>query len=151
MSSDRFTFRLERLLSLRQKAEEVAAIALAEARNAETAAHEAKAALEMHRVRTQESLTLRAGDTSTVATLRQVALLMEDADRRIAQADELLTACRTTMLARRDVLNAAVQERRVLGRLKERALDTWQQAAARSEQITMDEFAQTRRNGTDIA
>ena len=46
MSSDRFTFRLERLLSLRQKAEEVAAIALAEARNAETAAHEAKAALD---------------------------------------------------------------------------------------------------------
>ena len=45
MKSDRFTFRLERLLSLRQKAEEAAAIALAEARNAETAAHEAKAAL----------------------------------------------------------------------------------------------------------
>ncbi|NBW64195.1 flagellar export protein FliJ [bacterium] len=151
MSSDRFTFRLERLLSLRQKAEEVAGIALAEARNAETAAHEAKSALEMHRVRTQESLTLRAGDTSTVATLRQVALLMEDADRRIAQADERLMACRTTMLARRDALNAAVQERRVLGRLKERALDSWQQAAARSEQVTMDEFAQTRRNGTDIA
>ena len=88
MKSDRFTFRLERLLSLRQKAEEAAAIALAEARNAETAAHEAKAALAMHRVRTQESLTLRAGDSSTVASLRQVAMLVEDADRRIAHADE---------------------------------------------------------------
>ena len=151
MKSDRFTFRLERLLSLRQKAEEAAAIALAEARNAETAAHEAKAALAMHRVRTQESLTLRAGDSSTVASLRQVAMLVEDADRRIAHADERLTACHSTTLARREVLNAAIQERRVLGRLKERALDSWQQAAARSEQVTMDEFAHTRRDGTEIA
>ncbi len=151
MSSDRFTFRLQRLLSLRQKAEEAAAIALAEARNAETTAHEAKAALEMHRVRTRESLTLRAGDSSTVAALRQVAMLLEDVDRRVEQADERLVASRAAMMARRDVLNAAVQDRRVLGRLKERALDSWQQLAARSDQITMDEFAQTKRRGTDIA
>ncbi len=139
--SDRFRFRLGRLLALREKAQDRAAIALAQSLDAAA------------RIDAEKG---RAADVALAARLRQLSdegdahrhgeaaalqWLSECADARVeALAQELDQAQRDAEQRRHDLL-LRTKERRVLERLRERQVDAWREATGRRTQQQMDDVA----------
>jgi flagellar FliJ protein len=144
MSPDRFSFRMQRLLTLREKAERQAAIDLATAQAAHTRAQSAADAVSHLRTAARNAARTPLGEARAVGTLRQAALLLEQLDGRQAHADALAHAAGEQVQARVTTLGERVRDRRVLDRLRERQHDEWRTDAERRERELMDGLARSR-------
>ena len=144
MSGPRFRFPLQRLLTMRQKAESEAAIELATANNSETAARHDKDALAEQRAEARDVMLPAPGQSQTIGAIRQVAFLMEQLDSRIVGAAEVVAAAERNVQEKQWMLGERVRDRRVLDRLRDRQLESWKVEEARAERNVMDGIGSTR-------
>lgn len=146
-----FRFRLQRILDMRQKREQAIAVQLAEARSSEENARLAAEALERARdegavsASRAQSRNLSAGQ---LQNLRYVVDRMGDHVRFAAQeADQARDNADRKLVE----FTAAFRDRKVLARLRERALDGWRADEVKADRRVMDEIALSRfarRNGS---
>jgi flagellar FliJ protein len=137
-----FTFRLERVRSLRERAEERAQEELARELQLrlrgeallERATHAASAARD-----TGRGAVLRPGASGADLLAAQAFIERAERDRRAAETD--LDRQEAQVEARRQALTAAARERQTIDRLKERRRADHEREAARREQAALDEVA----------
>lgn len=136
----RFEFRLDSLLNLRRMAEDGAKRAFGEARMAaerqreqagRTAADEAMAMRELREAQTGRDL--RVADL--LAHQRHVVAIA----RRLAAEKARLGECEAAAAKAREALAAAMKDRKVLDRLRERRAAEWQVEVLKDEQRAIDE------------
>jgi flagellar export protein FliJ len=142
----RFRFRLDRVLQLRETAEDEAARDLAAAQQAaDIAAVQAMAAEKalVHAV-------AQAADCSIGATAGMLAVLrmtLDGARERVKQAAEHREAAEQAVEAARGRYHAARSDRQALDKLKAQRHSAWTADANRAEQAAIDEVALRGRNG----
>lgn len=140
----RYSFRLQRLLDLRQKKEREAAGIVETAR-----ALAADAGLHRDNVTTlrdaaRQEMLPAPGQTVRVAELHEVVFRVKALDDQVAGATEATTAAERSVQEKLAALGVAMQRRRVLDRLKERRTTEWRVEEARQERDVMDEIARSR-------
>lgn len=140
----RFKFRLQRLLELRQKKEQEAAGAVAEARTAAKQAERRQQALADQRDATRQEMLPAEGQTVRVADLHEIAFLVKVLDERVQDAAQVVIAAERSVQEKVSELGAAMRDRRILDRLKERRTDEWRVEDARQERDVMDSIARGR-------
>ncbi|MHB1310454.1 MAG: flagellar export protein FliJ [Gemmatimonadaceae bacterium] len=138
MSTGRFTFRLQRLLGLRQMAERAAAISLGAAQQVASTAHAAEARVAGQRAGARAAMLPASGSTQRVAELCHAAFLMEQLDAHVVNAGANAVAADATVRETRDRLGTRVKERRILERLRERHVAEWSLHTERQERELMD-------------
>lgn len=137
----RFTFRLERLLQLRESAEQerarILGVALRDEEQAKVSADEGQARLE--EARDQYGRIARA--PAAAGLLRNLELTVE----QLTHQSALLNEAHAKSVERVDVERAQFEEarmaKRVIERLKEQRREAWIQELARYEQSLSDETA----------
>jgi len=139
-----FRFRLQRLLELREQKEQEAAGAVAGAQSAADAARDALASLDALRSAGRDRLLVAQGATDSAGELRAMAFMLEQLDRHAESATERVTDAEGVLAAREEDLRAAFRDRRVLDRLRERAVDEWRHAETQQDRQTMDGIALSR-------
>ncbi len=140
----RFSFRLQKVLELKEKSEQVAATRLARAQDR---ADEARTALEaLAAVRTAGTARLAAahGESPTVGQLRNFSFVLEQIDQQVTRAADAATTAESGVVDAQAQLTAAHQARRVLDRLRDKKKDEWQIAETQSDLQSMDDLALTR-------
>lgn len=139
--SDRFRFRLGRLLSLRERAQDRAATALAESLAVTQRIEESR--VDAARIGTDARLRMlgSAGSALQAGDAAAMQWLSECADARVAAlAAELSAAeleadrCRTELMFR-------TREKRVLERLREKQAQDHREESGRRAQVAMDDVA----------
>jgi len=140
----RFTFRLQRLLDLRHKREQEAASDAAAARSTAEAARHRELDLSDRRDATRQELLPAEGQTVRVATLHEVAFLVRALDDRVQDAHLTSVAAERSVQEKLVKLGEAMQERRILDRLKDRRSEEWRTDDARQEREIMDAIARDR-------
>ncbi len=138
MSGGRFKFSLQRLLTLREKAERQAAIELAVARVAKEEAQAEQQRLGASRAEARDALMPKPGASRTVSELRHIAYLMEQLDARTEVADESATEAGRAVDEKQASLGERLRDRRMLDRLRERHLADWRIADDRRDRELMD-------------
>jgi flagellar FliJ protein len=137
-----FTFRLERVRSLRERAEEHAREELARELQlrlrGEALLHEATHAVSAARV-TGRGAFERFGTTGADLIAAQAFMERAERDRREAALD--LDRQDAEVEARRRALTEAAREREAIDRLKQRRKAEHEREVARREQIALDEVA----------
>ncbi len=134
-----FRFSLQRVLELKARREQAAAIELARTR---TAADEAKQEWEALEAARAEGLRqMSAGARPTVGEMRNSGYLLQLLDEQIGQAQILAAHAQEQADASMSVFTLASQERRVLDRLRERHLTSWQTEQVQIDRKTMDDIA----------
>lgn len=141
MSAGRFTFRLQRLLALRQMAEDAASVTLGAARTAANAAHATQAALSSRRADARGAMFPSAGTVRGVAELTRAAFLVERIDGHVAEADKAARGADARVHDSLARLGERVQARRMLERLRERHFAEWSLIVDRHEREVMDSLA----------
>mgnify|MGYP002777087862 CR=1 FL=1 len=143
----RFSFRLQRVLELREKKEQAMATQAAAARAQADAARAAREALEHIRAAGRERLHeahAREAQLPSVGELQQMGLVLEALDTRVAQASTTHAAAEQAARTAQEQLTEAFRDRRVLDRLKEKQQHAWKAEAVRQDLATMDGIALTR-------
>lgn len=142
----RFNFRLDRVLQLRETAEESAArnVALAK-QDAEIAALRAGAA-ERALLHAVAQATEYAHGT-TAGVLAAMRLSLDGAREQVKLAAETRTLAEQLVEQRLEIWRAARAERQALEKLKEQRKTAWTVDANRAEQADIDEVAQRSRFG----
>jgi flagellar FliJ protein len=141
VSQGRFTFRLQRLLALRQMAERAAMTALASAESAANQAQAARQWIAARRAKARAALSTPIGMDRRIAELRNAAFLVEQLDAHVEHADRAMTAANEQVRASRVRLAERVRERRILERLRDRQVAEWSLAVEREERAIMDAIA----------
>lgn len=143
-----FRFRLQQVLELRERREREVATALAEARGAREEAQTRLA--ELRAMRETSANGARTTAARPVGELAQMALLLTQLDDHIESAHEAVTAADETVAHVQEALTVALQDRRVLDRLRERHEATHRAESDQRDRRTMDDIALGRytRNGT---
>lgn len=139
-----FKFRLQRVLEMRQQTEQDAASALAEARNLEEAAMLERLRLEEAR---DEGMARAAGSAATqpkVGQLQNLRFLVERLNEEIEAAQADVDAAAAQVQERLDEYSSAFRERRMIDRLREKALETHRTEAVQADQKVMDSVALAR-------
>src|SRR5438128_1459062 len=129
-----FRFPLQRILDLKAKREEEISRQLAEAK---TAADETK------RVRDSLAAAHEAGRhqlavSSSVGEMRTLALVLGHMREHVTAADSDNAAAEATVSEVHTQLTAALQERRVLDKLRERRLEAYQAESTSRDRQLMD-------------
>lgn len=139
-----FNFRLQRILELREKAEQAKARELATARDAaEVARRERDALANLHASsRAEVDAAQRTGPR--VGHLRQLDIVLQSLDQRLESAGETVRAANEVVDGAQKLLDAASRDRRVLDRLKVRHTDQWRVGEAHKDRLGMDEIALSR-------
>ena len=139
-----FRFRLQRILELREKAEQAKARELASAQDAaETASRERDALADRHAASRAEIDTAHRAEPR-VGHLQQLGLVMESLDERLESAGETVRAADEKVDDAQKLLADAARDRRVLDRLKVRHTDQWRVEEAHKDRLGMDEIALSR-------
>ncbi len=139
-----FKFRLQRILELREQAEQAKARALASAQDAaEVARRERDALASLHQTSRAE---LDAATTSErrIGHLQQLGFVLKSLDERLASAGDSVRAADEVVAGAQKLLEDAARDRRVLDRLKGRHTDQWRAEEAHRDRVGMDEIAITR-------
>jgi flagellar FliJ protein len=142
MAAKRFEFRLERVRSMRERAEEEAREGLAAAlaaREAEAARRTAIAA-ELVRARSAQRGAAVGGGASIADMMAHQAYL-ERAERSDQTAERDLSRQDAEVAARRTALQHAARERQVMDKLREKAERDHRAALERAEASLLDELA----------
>lgn len=137
----RFTFRLERVLQLRESAEKerarILGLALRDEEQARIAADEGLARLE--EAREQYHRISRA--PAQAGLLRNLELSVEQLTHQHALLSEAHAKCVAQVEVERAAFEEARMAKRVIERLKEQRREAWNQELARYEQSLSDETA----------
>jgi len=139
--SDRFRFRLGRLLSLRERAQDRAATALAEsvaaAQRVEQARNDAARIGANARLRMigEVGVNHQAGDAAALQWLSECA------DARVAALANELSAAEAEAERCRSELMFRTREKRVLERLREKQAENHREESGRRAQVAMDDVA----------
>lgn len=143
MSGSSFRFRLERVRALRERSEDQAKQALADAMQshavASNALNTAQAQVDGARAAQLEA----AGTRSTVADLLARQAFLERSERAVHASRQDLERHEQHLEQRRHALSQAAQERQALERLKETRRADHEREVARREALTLDEIAIT--------
>ena len=137
-----FKFSLQRVLELKARREQAAAIELARTR---TAAEEARQQCEvLAAARAEGGRQIVSGIRATVGDMLNGGYLMQRLDAQIAHAQTLADTAAVQAETSMGEFTLASQERRVLDRLRERHLTTWQTEQVQIDRKTMDDIALSR-------
>jgi flagellar protein FliJ len=140
----RFRFRLQRVLELREQAEQARARALAEARaeaDAATRAHDAVAAM---RVAGADALASATRDGTRVGTMHQLQYLLGHLDVRERITQQGVVTAESLVRRAQDELRAAHVDKRALEILRERGVAANRAAEVAQDRALMDDIALTR-------
>ncbi|MEO8449502.1 MAG: flagellar export protein FliJ [Gemmatimonadota bacterium] len=141
----RFKFRLQRVLKLREDAEQRQAAALGEALHEErvldTICAEEKARLDQ----ISEQLAPKPGELRSAGMLQVLGLTAQAANTRLSAAEDSRHKAQKAVANERELLSAARVERKTLERLKDQQHGAWTEAIGRDEQKTTDEIALRKR------
>ena len=139
-----FTFRLQRILELREKAEQAKARELASAQDvAESARRERDALAHLHATSRAEVDAAHRTEPR-VGHLQQLGLVLQSLDQRLESAGDTVRAADEVVDDAQKLLDAAARDRRVLDRLKGRHSDQWRAEEAHKDRLGMDEIALSR-------
>ncbi|MEO8562942.1 MAG: flagellar export protein FliJ [bacterium] len=139
----RFNFRLQKVLELKERHAQAAAIELriAEQRANQTGAE--RDALAALRQEGGEQLAA-AHDGSTAGDLQNMSFLLEHIDQRVRMADESADHAQLGVEGAQAVLSLAHQATKALDRLRERQLDEFQHTLRKTDGLHMDALALSR-------
>jgi flagellar FliJ protein len=139
-----FKFRLQRILELREQAEQAKARALASAQDAaETARRDRDALANLHQSSRAELDAAQSAEPR-VGHLQQLGYVLQSLDARLESAGDSVRAADEVVEGARKLLDDAARDRRVLDRLKDRHTDQWRIEEAHKDRIGMDEIAISR-------
>jgi flagellar export protein FliJ len=138
-----FTFRLQRILGLREHREREMALALAAAQRAAAEAHEVHDALTNACADGHAELARTAADAGgpTAGELHNLALVLEHLQAQASAAGDACTAAEAQVDQSANALAAAAQARHVLEQLREQQRTAWQEEEQHAEQRDMDAVA----------
>ena len=134
-------FSLQRVLDLKKRREESVAIKLAQARAAADEARASEAQLEAQR---EEGIRSRTTASVAVGHLQNASYVIEQIDGRLADARDAVKSADAAVHARLAEFTTALQERRVLDRLKEKRMEEFLAIEAKADLTSMDAIALTR-------
>lgn len=146
-----FKFRLQQVLELREQEEQEVAARLADAESAADEARAAHRALESIQERGSQALREAHQGAATVGQLSTIGYVINQLNQHIIDAQSRVDQTEQVVTETRSDLTSALQARRVLSRLRERHLATWQAEDNARERHAMDELALSRftRRATD--
>jgi flagellar protein FliJ len=139
-----FRFRLQRVLELREQAEQARARSLAEATDRADDVRRAHEAMQSLRTLQREGAEAATREAASAGELQHFAYLLEQIDHRLQQTDGDLAEAERLVAEATGALQAASRDRRVLDRLKERHVERWQGEALHQDRNAMDEIALSR-------
>lgn len=139
-----FKFPLQRVLELRAKREKEIAGKLVEARSAADDAHERAEAITAVRDAGRQSLTRPDGGSLTIGEIRHRALVLDQLSQHVHEAKTAATRAEDTAVRVQHDLTAALVERRILDRLRDRLLDEYRTGEVKLDRTAMDDIATTR-------
>ena len=143
MSGTSFRFRLERVRALRERSEDAAKQALAEAMQGHHVANEALVRAQAQVAAAQAAQSEGHTETQTVADLVARQAFLERSERAVHASRQDLTRHEHHLEQRRHELSEAARERQALERLKENRRADHDRELARREAIDLDEMAIT--------
>jgi flagellar protein FliJ len=139
-----FKFRLQRILELREKAEQAKARELATAQDAAEAARRTHDELStLHATSRAEVHAVQRAEPR-IGHLQQLGLVLQSLDQRLESAGDSVRAADEVVAGARKLLDDAARDRRVLDRLKDRHTDQWRVEEAHKDRLGMDEVALAR-------
>ena len=137
-----FKFSLQRVLDLKARREQAAAIELA---RTQAAADEARMAAEALLAAREEGVRqIFSSARPTVGEMRNAGYLLQALDERIDQAQAVAEKAASRAQESMGAFTVASQERRVLDKLRERHLAGWQTEQVQIDRMTMDTIALSR-------
>ena len=139
-----FHFRLQRVLELRQEAEQAASRTLGVARDAADEARRAKDQLaDLHETSRREIGATQQREPR-IGQLQQLGVVLQSLETRLESAVEQVQAADAVVADALSKLELAARDRRVLDRLKERHATVWRAEEAHKDRLQMDEIALAR-------
>jgi flagellar FliJ protein len=139
-----FEFPLQRILELRAKREAEVARQLAQARSAADASRETRDALLAAQQEGQRQVAGAQSGPVTVGQMQSFTFVLAQLDERVALADEIARAAEAAVTRAHQELTVALQDRRVLDKLRDRRLEAYRAEESMRDQQTMDAIALTR-------
>lgn len=140
-STTRFSFRLQRVLDLRQQHEQAVAGRLGAAAEAAADARSAMEALAAVRRASGSDLARAHGTATTVGSLTQKERLNASLDAHLRVAEQEVASRDAEVDVVRHELHDAMQARRIISRLRERREDEWRVTRSRADRSAMDALA----------
>lgn len=137
----RFTFRLERLLQLREASEKERARELAQASREEEMRRAAVVESEARLLEARAQFQSTPRELSQAGTLQNLELAMESLSANVRQLSETHEQSLERVQAERQQFDQARMARRVIERLREHRRLAWGEEFARHEQRISDETA----------
>jgi flagellar export protein FliJ len=144
-----FSFRLDRILRLRENAEQRQAVAYGEAARTETELDRLCEAQADYLRRIGDRLAQTPGQQTNAGLLQVLSLTASAAAQQLDQAKEHLDEARTVASTELDRLAQARVERKSLERIRVHRHAAWKEAAGREEQKESDEVAARTRSKQD--
>lgn len=145
----KFSFTLDRVLTIRQRLTDIARRALFEAQALEAERERILIGLQDRLRIEQIELERKQADGILVAEFQDSRRFQEFLAREIDSAEADLSEARAQVQRRREGLVAARKQERVIEKLRERRLAEYQEYALREEQKELDEMAGARGPGGD--
>ena len=136
-----FTFRLGRLLDLREALEKERAAELQAARLAEEAKRESFEKQQRHCEELRSGAQCFQGDLSVAGILRNHGILLEAALKAAELEQKALTEAEQQRTRSQQSFDSARVERRSLEKLRETAYSDWRYSDNRAEQSSIDDAA----------
>ena len=137
-------FRLQRLLELREQAEQAKARELVSAQDAADAARRERDSLANVHGNARAEIDAAQRAEPRIGHLQQLGYVLQSLDQRLETAGESVRAADQGVAEAQTELDAAARDRRVLDRLKDRHTDQWRLEAAQLDRKGMDEIALAR-------
>ena len=141
MSTRRFSFRLQRLLALRQMAERAAAVSLGSSQAMASEAHVAEERLAARRSDARAGMFPPRGAARHVGEVLQAARFVEQIDVQLEHAGSAAQQADARVRDTRLHLGERVRERRILERLRDRHFAVWANDVEHEEREIMDGIA----------
>ncbi len=139
----RFQFRLDRLLWLREKAEQQEAAALGTAMSDERRERDRLARADAMETKAAEQAAATSSSGTVIAGARAHLDLAREAAARMAEgASEDVAAATARTEAARELFGEKRKDRRAVERLKEQRQTAWHEEFGREDRKTMDDVAQ---------
>ena len=139
----RFTFRLQKVLDLKQRHAQAAAMQLAAAHSRANDARQALDALSSIRLAGGAQLAAAHSEHATAGQLQNIAYVLERMDQRVDQAAEVVHAAAAQVAGAQNDMTLAQQAKRALDRLRERQLGDWHDGMRSMDRQQMDSLALT--------
>lgn len=139
-----FKFRLQRVLEMRVQSEQDAATRLAAARSEAEAALVERLRLEEARDQGIEHASASAGMQSRIGQLQNIRFLVERLNDEIEVAQQEVEAAAEGVRERLEEYSSAFRERRMIDKLREKALETHRSEEVQADRKAMDSVALSR-------